>query len=212
LLCGYWPDANDFSSIFPVSKTKIMMLHRYNAQILFVQGGGSGAHKEDNKLVASLRKHLGSTYEMRYPQMPRETDPDYQRWRPQIRKELASMKRNVILAGHSLGGSFLLKYLSEEKIETRVAGLFLISTPYWGGDGWRYDGYEAVALSEDFASKLPKGAPIFFYHGRDDEFVPFAHLALYQEKLPEATIRILDGRGHQLSHDLSEVAADIKSL
>ena len=122
------------------------------------------------------------------------------------------MKGNVILAAHSLGGSFLLKYLSEEKIETRVAGLFLISTPYWGGDGWRYDGYEAVALSEDFASKLPKGAPIFFYHGRDDEFVPFAHLALYQEKLPEATIRILDGRGHQLSNDLSEVAADIKSL
>jgi predicted alpha/beta hydrolase family esterase len=144
--------------------------------------------------------------------MPKENDPDYQRWRAQIRKELASMRGNVILAGHSLGGSFLLKYLSEEKIETRVAGLFLIATPYWGGDGWRYDGYEAVALPEDFPSRLPKATPIFFYHSRDDETVAFAHLALYEEKLPEAAVRILDGRGHQLSNELSEVAADIKSL
>jgi uncharacterized protein len=181
-------------------------------QMLFIQGGGSGAHKEDEKLVASLRKHLGSTYEVSYPQMPKESDPDYQRWRPQIRKELASMKGNVILAAHSLGGSFLLKYLSEEKIETRVAGLFLIATPYWGGDGWRYEGYEAAALPKDFPSRLPKGTPIFFYHSRDDEVAPFAHLALYEHKLPQATIRVLDGRGHQLNNDLSEVAADIKRL
>ena len=115
-------------------------------QILFIQGGGSGAHKEDKRLVASLRKHLGSTSDVRYPQMPKESNPDYRRWRPQIRKELTSMKGNVIFAGHSLGGSFLLKYLFDEKIEMRVAGLFLIATPYWGGEAgdmrdmrqWRY--------------------------------------------------------------------------
>ena len=182
------------------------------AQILFIQGGGSGAHNEDGKLAASLRQHLGSTYEVRYPQMPKENDPDHQRWKPKIRKELAAATERVILVGHSLGGSFLLKYLSEEKIETRVTGLFLIATPYWGGDGWRYEGYEAVALPGDFASKLPKEAPIFFYHSRDDEVAPFAHLALYEKKLPHATIRTLDGRGHQLNTDLSEVVADIKSL
>jgi uncharacterized protein len=77
-----------------------------------------------------------------------------------------------------LGGSFLLKYVSEEKIAKTVAGIFLIATPYWGGDGWQYEGYERVALPEDFASKLPRGTPIFFY-SRDNEIVPFAHLALY---------------------------------
>jgi uncharacterized protein len=181
-------------------------------QILFIQGGGSGAHKEDGKLVAPLGKLLGAGYDVHYPKMPKESDPDYQLWKPQIRKELASMKGNVILVGHSLGGSFLLKYLSEEKIETRVAALFLIATPYWGGDGWRYEGYEPAALPKDFPSRLPKGTPIFFYHSRDDEVAPFAHLALYKDKLPQATIRVLDGRGHQLNNDLSEVAADIKCL
>jgi predicted alpha/beta hydrolase family esterase len=117
-----------------------------------------------------------------------------------------------ILIGHSLGGSFLLKYLSEEKIERAIAGIFLLAIPYWGGDGWRYEGYESIALRKDFASKLPRGAPIFLYHSRDDEWVPFAHLALYAAELPRATIREFDERGHQFKNDLSEVARDIKNI
>ena len=46
-------------------------------QILFIQGGGAGAHKEDGLLVAALRRCLGPDYEVRYPAMPRENDPDY---------------------------------------------------------------------------------------------------------------------------------------
>jgi hypothetical protein len=42
--------------------------------------------------------------------------------------------------------------------------------------------------------------------------VPFAHLALYAEKLPQASIHEFDGRGHQFDDDLSEVARDIKEL
>ncbi|HEU5247506.1 MAG TPA: alpha/beta hydrolase [Candidatus Udaeobacter sp.] len=181
-------------------------------QILFIQGGGEGAYQEDGLLVASLRNALGDAYEVRYPKMPRKSDPDYRRWKTQIRKELTAMKERLIAIGHSLGGSFLLRYLSEEKTDATIAGLFLIATPYWGGDGWRYDGYEAVTLREDFASRLPRGAPIFLYHGVDDEVVPFSHLALYEEKLPQAVTRAHRGRGHQLSNDLSEVAEDIKSL
>jgi hypothetical protein len=42
--------------------------------------------------------------------------------------------------------------------------------------------------------------------------VPFAHLALYAQKLPQATLREFDRRGHQFQNDLSEVAADILGL
>ena len=180
-------------------------------QVVFIQGGGEGAYETDAQLAASLRNVLGAAYAVHYPRMPKESDPDYKRWKEQIRKELAAVKGNVILIGHSLGGSFLLKYLSEGNVETTIAGLFLIATPYWGGDGWRYEGYESVSLSEGFASKLPQGMPIFLCHSRDDEIVPFAHLALYARTLPQAAIRTLDGRGHQLNNALSEVAADIET-
>jgi hypothetical protein len=181
-------------------------------QILFIQGGGEGAYEEDGKLVASLQNALGAAYEVRYPQMPNESDPDFEPWNVQLKKELAALEGKVILIGHSLGSSFLLKYLAEEKIEKRIAGIFLMATPYWGGDGWLYEGYERIVLPEGFASKLPPGASIFLYHSRDDEIVPFAHLAMYAERIPQATIREFDGRGHQFNNDLSEVASDIVNL
>jgi pimeloyl-ACP methyl ester carboxylesterase len=78
----------------------------------------------------------------------------------------------------------LLKYLAEENPERPLAGVFLVATPYWDAEDWEVDEY---ALPEDFASKLPEGVPMFFYHGREDEVVPFGHLALYKEKFPWAT-------------------------
>lgn len=81
-----------------------------------------------------------------------------------------------------------------------------------GAGAHRGDANERIALPADFAAKLPPNTPVFLYHGRADETVPFAHLALYAAKLPKATVRPLDGRGHQLGNDLSEVAADMRSL
>jgi hypothetical protein len=50
-------------------------------QVLFIQGGGVGAHDGwDDKLVESLRRELGGEYEVRYPRMPDEGDPSYARW------------------------------------------------------------------------------------------------------------------------------------
>jgi predicted alpha/beta hydrolase family esterase len=180
-------------------------------EILFLQGGGEGAHEVDAELAAALRRALGRSYRVRFPAMPDEGDPDYARWKPRIADELAALPEGAFLAGHSVGASFLLKFLSEEHVESRRGAVFLLATPYWGGDGWRYEGYERVALGEAAAATLARW-PVFLYHGRDDETVPFSHLALYAKALPHAIRRPLDGRGHQFDNDLSEVAADMKRL
>ena len=103
----------------------------------------------------------------------------------------------------------MLKYLSEEEVEKPVAGLFLVASPYWGAEDWEVGEY---TLRENFASRLPEQLPIFLYHSRDDEVVPFAHLALYKTKLPQVTVREFDGRGHQFGNDLSQVARDIRKV
>lgn len=175
--------------------------------VLFVHGGGEGAHEADEELAASLQNALGAGYEVRSPKMPNEDSPQYGAWRDRISEELADIDGEAILTGHSLGASILLKYLSEEEPERPVAGVFLVATPYWGAEDWEVDEY---ALREDFAAKLPEGLPMFFYHGRDDEVVPFGHLALYKERLPWATFRGFDDLGHQFGGDLSRVARDIE--
>jgi predicted alpha/beta hydrolase family esterase len=174
--------------------------------VLFVHGGGEGAHEEDEKLAASLRDALGGAYEVRSPKMPNEGSPEVGALKGKIAGELATMDGEAILVGHSVGAHMLLKYLSEEAVEGPFAGLFLVAAPYAGTGGWELEEY---ALPEDSASKLPEGLPMIFYHSRDDEVAPFAHLALYKVMLPGATFREFEGRGHQFGDDLSEVARDI---
>lgn len=181
-------------------------------QVLFIQGAGEGAYQDDKKLATSLRHSLGPEFEIHYPTMPDEENAPYEQWKHEIEKELASMQGSIILIGHSVGASILIKCMSEIEVTKPIVGIFLIANPFWGGNGWLYEGYEELALPNGFAARLPKGASIFLYHSRDDEVVPFAHLALYAEQLPQATVRKFDGRGHQFNNDLSEVAADIKSL
>jgi predicted alpha/beta hydrolase family esterase len=175
--------------------------------VLLIHGAGQEAYEEDEKLAASLRDVLGDAYAVRYPKMP--DSPEYEAWKEQIARELAALDGEVILVGHSFGASILLKYLSEEKLERPVAGIFLIAAPYWGAEDWEVSEF---ALQDNFASKLPGELPVFIYHSRDDEVVPFAHLALYTEKLARATVRAFDDCGHQFNDDLSEVARDIKGL
>jgi len=177
--------------------------------VLFIHGGGERVREADKKLAASLRDALGATYDVRYPEMPDADRPEYEIWKGQIAKERAALDGRVIFVGHSLGAAVLLKYLSEEEVEKPVAGLFLVAAPYWGAEEWEVGEY---ILRENFASRLPEKLPMFLYHSRDDEVVPFAHLALYEAKLPQATVRAFDGRGHQFGDDLSEVARDIREV
>lgn len=177
--------------------------------VLFIQGGGGNEdYNADAKLVASLREALGSAYTVHYPLLPDESSPDFGRTK-QIGKEISLIKGEIILVGHSLGASMLLKYLSENKIKKKIAGIFLISTPFWSGqEDWK----QGLKLDEDFPDKLPKNVPVFLYHCRDDEEVPFEHLSLYAQKLSQAIVREVRSGGHQFNNDLSIVAKDIKSL
>jgi len=178
-------------------------------KVLFVHGAGGEAFKEDEALVLSLREALGPDFEVAYPEMPDGAAPEYGAWSAAISRELSALDGGVILVGHSLGASILLKHLSEERVDEPIAGVFLLATPYWETVDWEVAEF---ALREDFPAALPEETPIFLYHSRDDEVVPFAHLALYAGRLPRASVREFEDRGHQLGDDLSEVARDIGRL
>ena len=176
--------------------------------VLFIHGAGEGAFEEDGLLVASLQNALGLAYDVQYPKMPEADSATYADWKASIEQAIARLDDEVILVGHSVGGSVLVKYLSEEPLEKSITALFLLATPYWSADGfWTWDD---VRLPDDITATLASIPRIFLYHSRDDDIVPFAHLALYAAKLPQAIIREFDGRGHQFGNDLAEVAEAIR--
>jgi predicted alpha/beta hydrolase family esterase len=178
-----------------------------NQSVLFIHGAGEGAFAYDEPLAASLQRALGPAYDVRYPRTVNEESPEYEDWSHQIVRELADLGGEAILVGHSVGASVLLKYAIEAPVGTPVPGLYLLAAPFWGADDfWSWD---EAQLPADAPAKLAQIPRIFFYHSRDDEVVPFAHLALYRAALPQATFREVDGRGHQFGNDLADVAGDI---
>ena len=179
-------------------------------QLLFVQGGGEGAHDEwDNQLVESLRRELGPDYEIHYPHMPDEAEPNYARWKAALAKEFGRLRDGVILVGHSIGGTILINALVEDPPDLALSGVFLIAAPFVGEAGWPS---QDIAPMSGLGKRLPARAPVYIYHGSADQTAPLEHAGLYARSIPQAVVRRLNGRDHQLDNDLSEVASDIRQL
>lgn len=182
-----------------------------NKQIVVIHGAGPPRLRRGSVYwKAKLERALGGDYHVVCPKMPNPSKPRYATWKTQIEKSLDGLEGPLILIGHSLGGSVLLKFLSEDARARPISGLFIISAPYWAKkDGWDS---EEFALRKDLSglSRIPH---IFLYHSRDDEEVPFAHLARYEKKLPTATVRALAGSEHEFDKvDFPELVDDIKNL
>lgn len=178
-------------------------------QILFIQGGGAGAHDDwDAKLVDSLTDELGDGYEVRYPRMPREDDPSYTRWSAAIEAELAAAADGAVAVGHSVGGTILMNCLAGASCQRRLRAIVLIAAPFVGAGGWPGD---ELPLADHLDARLPSGVPVHLFHGLNDQTVPPDHARLYLRAIPQARLHLLPGRDHQLNDDLSEVAQTIAS-
>ncbi|MEU9828423.1 alpha/beta fold hydrolase [Micromonospora chersina] len=176
-------------------------------QVLFVQGGGAGAHDEwDDKLSDSLRRELGNGYEVRYPRMPDEDDPSYARWSAAIRHEVAALNDGAVVVGHSVGATILVNALAERPPEPELRAIVLVAAPFVGAGGWPGDEFE---LPHDLGARLPQGVPVYVFHGLRDENAPPSHADLYARAIPQAQLHLLPGRDHQLNNDLREVARAI---
>lgn len=178
-----------------------------NKQVLFIHSAGpQGIHQGSSGLIAHLQEQLGEGYHVISPGMPENLDCAL--WKAQIVSEIEALDEELLLIGHSLGGSVLLKYLSEEGSKRTVSGVFLVAAPYWGkDDDWQNEEY---TLSNSFAAKLSHISKLFLYHSRHDPVVPFAHTQHYAKQLPQAVTRAYEGDDHYFREGLPELADDIK--
>jgi predicted alpha/beta hydrolase family esterase len=162
-----------------------------SCQVLFIQGGGEGTHDDwDDKLVDSLRRHLGDGYEVRYPRMPAEDDPSDAAWGASIRREMVTLEDGAIVVGHSVGATILVHALAEGTPEVRLGAIVLLAAPFVGAGGWPAAEFQ---LPVDLGARLPRGVPV--------------HLVA----IPQAQVHLLPGLDHQLGNDLGDVARIIRA-
>lgn len=145
-------------------------------------------------------------WEVLLPSMPNNANAQYDEWALYFSKLLPMLRPDAILIGHSLGGIFLAKYLSENVPKTPFAKLVLVAAPY---DEEAHESLGAFKLSS--VKKLSKAASeIHLMHSQDDPVVPFSELGQYRKDLPDATAHVFSTRQHFNTPTFPELLKIIK--
>jgi len=158
----------------------------------------------------TLGKKLGKKYEVICPDMPNRANAKYAEWKIWFEKFIPHLKSKVVLIGHSLGGIFLAKYLSENKIfRKKIRAVFLVAAPY--GSKNSGESLADFVLSRKL-NKLSQAEKIFIYHSKDDPVVPFADALKYKKTLPQAKITAFKNRGHFNQANFPELIKEVRKL
>ena len=157
----------------------------------------------------NLQKKLGNKFDVLQPSMPNKKNAKYKEWKIWFEKIIPLLDKEIVLIGHSLGGIFLSKYLSENKIPNKITATFLVAAPYVDlKSKWLID-FKLPRSSALFSQQSSK---IYLIHSKDDLVVPFADIKKYKRFLPDAMTEILSNRGHFRQETFPEIVKLIKSL
>ncbi|MDO8569254.1 MAG: alpha/beta hydrolase [bacterium] len=154
-----------------------------------------------------LRQKLGSDFEVILPVMPNRTNAQFEEWKIWFERLTPFMRDDIILIGHSLGGTFLAKYLSENQFPKKTKAVFLVGAVYDRDS----EGYPLVSFTLPTNLDLQTDK-IYLYHSKDDPVVPFSSLEQYKKALSKAQTRVFENRGHFNQEEFPELVEDILNL
>jgi predicted alpha/beta hydrolase family esterase len=159
---------------------------------------------------STLPEALGESYEVISPRMPNAQNAKYAEWKIWFEKHIPFMQDGVVLVGHSLGGVFLAKYLSENKFPKKIRAVFIVAAPY---DRDYSRPLVEFAIERSLKQFAEQGGEMFFYHSKDDPIVEFSELEKYRKELPTAHFKTFEDRQHfHKTDEFPELVADIKKL
>lgn len=197
-------------------------------QILVIQGGttfdtyddyifylknreiGLDKLKQKRDWKSHLEKDLGEEFEVIFPAMPNRTNSHYEEWMIWFERILTLLNDDLILIGHSQGGIFLAKYLSENIIPKRIRAIILIAAPF--DDIGLHESLGDFKLKSNFSKFVKQSNTIYLVFSKDDPIVPFNHLEKYKKELPNAKEIIFENRGHFKQEKFPEIIELIKKL
>lgn len=186
------------------------VLPRMSDPVLLVHSAGPQGPGEGSAPFADrLRDGLGRDYDLLFPILPSPEEPHFEPWSRALEEVIAGADDSLVVVGHSLGGSVVLKHLALSGRGAEFAGIVLVATPFWGTSDWEAE----WALPGEWPVESTRLPRTHLFQSRDDEEIPLAHIQRYAQRLPEATAHLLDGNGHLFDRgDLSEILDAIRAL
>jgi predicted alpha/beta hydrolase family esterase len=156
----------------------------------------------------TLSEHLGGNYIVLCPKMPNSTNANYKEWTIWFENILSVINKDIILIGHSLGGIFLAKYLSEHLIDNNISKLILVAAPFTDTPE---ESLGSFRLKTNLSKIQQQVNNIVLIHSKDDPVVPFNDSLEYKKQLKDAKLITFDNRQHFNQQEFTELAELIKN-
>lgn len=195
-------------------KTSIILIHggttfdTYEEYLEYLRSCELTAEKLQKKdWKDSLDKEL-SEFEVLYPKMPNSKNARYLEWKLWFEKLISITSGEVILIGHSLGGIFLAKYLSENDFPKKIKQIHLVCAPY--DTEVIKESLADFALSKIVDNIGDKASKIFLYQSKDDTAVAYEDVLKYKRDLPDSELVIFEDRGHFTQENFPELINNIR--
>jgi len=200
-----------------------------NTQIVYIHGGTafssyeafithlrtrtiwdpSGTMKQ-KRWKEDLVTEFGETCDVFFPSMPNSQNAQYEEWKIWFERYFGFLTGNVILIGHSLGGYFLAKYLSENTPPFHVKSVYFVASPFENDDFDGEDGGDFVFNALNITNIEKIAEKIVIFHAKDDIVVPPEHAQKFHVALPSAEYILLETGGHFIDERFPEIIEHIK--
>ncbi len=158
---------------------------------------------------STLGDELGENFDVLTPKMPNPSNARYNEWQIWFKRLVPLFDDQVIFVGHSLGGIFLAKYLSENVYPKTILATFLIAAPFNTPVNHPLVDFN---LTEPFDKFADQGGKIMLFHSNDDKIVYPDNVFLYKEALHNAEVKLFEGKGHFNSPDFPELVEEIRKI
>lgn len=157
----------------------------------------------------SLGKKLGRNFEVFASRMPNGNNAVYEEWKIWFERINPFIHKDVILIGHSLGGIFLAKYLSENRYVKKIKALILIAAPFSECTDEPLGEFMLPVSLKKLSGQVKN---IYIMHSKDDPIVPFSETAKYKKALPQPVIVSFNHKQHFNQETFPEIVILVKNI
>lgn len=122
------------------------------------------------------------------PDMPGFYEPNYTSWKKML--ERFDLNKDTILVGHSCGGGFLVRYLSENDIKV---GKVVLVAPWLDPDQEIDESFFDFVIDKNLANKAEK---LIVMYSTDDISSVLKSIEILKSKTENVEFQEFEGKGH----------------
>jgi hypothetical protein len=157
-----------------------------------------------------LAQELANDFDVLSPTMPCRSNANFAAWGIWFDRMLPFIEDEAIFVGHSMGGIFLVKYLSENNFPKTIKATILVAAPF--DDENTDEPLCSFALTKPLDNFSKQAGKVYLMHSEDDPVVPYEQVKKYQQALPQAKLINFTDRDHFSQIDFPELRQLITTL